>query len=47
MKCHQKMPEFLQWMRQEIDQFVEGCPTDTKWEDIMKLVDDDMCLSHI
>ena len=54
MKCHQKMREFLQWMRQEIDQFVEGCPTDTKWEDIMKLplqydmdpdlVDDDMCV---
>ena len=52
MKCHQKMPEFLQWIRQEIDQFVEVCPTDTKWEDIMKLplqydmdpdlVDDDM-----
>ena len=37
IKCHQKKPEFLQWMRQEIDQSVEGCPTDPKSEDIMKL----------
>ena len=52
LKFNQRRPEFEKWLREEVVQFVEACPTDPKWEEIMKLslqleldpdlVDDDM-----